>query len=92
LAKQWLEYTREKKREERFKRRFSPAGVKFSSPPAKTKYRQATRSMKSVKRQSPRCVPVTILTCITCCLRINLKTAGYHPEGLKILGQKFINI
>jgi hypothetical protein len=91
LAKQWLECSREKKRELRFERRLSPAGVKFSSPPANIKYRfKAARLMKKIKRQSPYCVPVTILTCTVCRSGINLKTAMYHPEELKIRGQKFI--
>jgi hypothetical protein len=34
LAKQWSEFTWEEKREERFKRRLSPACVNFNGPEA----------------------------------------------------------
>ena len=38
MAKQWSEFTREEKREERFQRWLSPAGVNFISPEAGKKY------------------------------------------------------
>jgi hypothetical protein len=61
LAKQWSEFTREEKREKRFKRWLSPAGVNFNSHAAKKRYLlKATRLMKAIKMEIPDRVPVTI--------------------------------
>jgi uroporphyrinogen-III decarboxylase len=93
LAKQWSELAREEKREERFKRWLSPAGVKFGSPAAKKRYQsKATRLMKAIKMEIPDRVPVTIpsSTYFAYHAGINLKTAMYHAEELKKAWLKFL--
>ncbi len=93
MAKQWSEFTREEKREERFKRWLSPAGVNFNSPEAGKKYRaKATRLMKAIKMEVPDRVPVTIPsgTYVAYHAGIDLKTAMYNPEELKKAWLKFL--
>jgi hypothetical protein len=57
----WEKMTWQERREERFKRWFSPPGVKFESPEAEKKYKaRATRMMKAIKMEIPDRVPVHI--------------------------------
>jgi hypothetical protein len=57
----WEKMTWQERREERFKRWFSPPDVKFESPEAEKKYKaRATRMMKAIKMEIPDRVPVHI--------------------------------
>jgi hypothetical protein len=57
----WEKLTWQERREERFKRWFSPPDVKFESPEAEKKYKaRATRMMKAIKMEIPDRVPVHI--------------------------------
>jgi hypothetical protein len=77
LAKQRSEFTREKKREERLKRRLLPAGVKLDS--LEIHQFKATQLMKTINRNIFRRVPVTILpgTCTACRAGINQAAKEY---------------
>jgi hypothetical protein len=62
MKKDWSEMTWQEKREERFKKWLSPAGIKFNSPAAKKKYKErATRMIKAIKMEIPDRVPVHII-------------------------------
>jgi hypothetical protein len=57
----WENLTWQERREERFKRWFSPPDVKFESPAAAKKYKErATRMIKAIKMEIPDRVPVHI--------------------------------
>jgi hypothetical protein len=93
LVKEWSEFTPEEKREERFQRWLSPAGVNFVSPEAASKYRaRATRLMKAIKMEIPDRVPVTIPSSsyIAYHAGTDLKTVMYHAEALKAAWLKFL--
>jgi uroporphyrinogen-III decarboxylase len=61
MKKQWAEMTPEEKREERFRRWLSPAGVKFNNAAAEKAYKErVTRFIKTIKLEEPDRVPVIL--------------------------------
>jgi uroporphyrinogen-III decarboxylase len=59
MAKEWSEMTWQERREERFKKWLSPAGVKFPTREAENKYKERlTRNIKAIKMEIPDRVPI----------------------------------
>jgi len=94
MEKKWADLSWEEKREERFKRWLSPAGVKFSSPEAEKLYKErVNRFIKAIKLEEPDRVPV-ILPAGNIPAYLaggNLKTAMYDYDMLRRAWLKFID-
>ncbi len=94
IDKEWADLTWEEKREERFKRWFSPPGIKFSSPEAAKAYKaRATRVMKALKLEVPDRVPVMIpgISFPAYNAGITLQTAMYDYDEQKRAWLKFLH-
>ena len=61
MKKEWSEMTPDEKREERFKKWLSPAGIKFNNAGAEKAYKErVTRFIKVIKLEEPDRVPVIL--------------------------------
>jgi uroporphyrinogen-III decarboxylase len=93
MDKLWKDMTWEEKREERFKRWLSPAGIKFPKPEIEDLYKQrVTRFIKTIKLEEPDRVPVLLPAGNFAAYYDggNLKKVMYDYEALKKAWLKFI--
>jgi hypothetical protein len=92
VEKKWAELSPEEKREERFKRWFSP-DVKFSSPQAEKAYQaRLTRIIDAIQLREPDRVPVNLPVGYfpTYYAGITLRTAMYDYDELRRAWLKFM--
>ncbi len=92
--KQWADLSWEEKREERFKRWLSAAGVRFSSPEAKEGYQaRLTRIIKCIRLEEPDRVPCILPAGQFPAYHagITLRTAMYDYDEMKRAWLKYLN-
>src|SRR4030042_6514627 len=94
MEKQWSEMTWQEKREQRFKKWLSPAGVKFTSPETEKNYQaRAIRMMKTIKMEIPDRVPVHLATgsIVAYNAGLTLQDVLYDYTKIKPAWIKFLN-
>ena len=94
MEKQWVELSPDEKREERFKRWFSPPDVKFSSPEAEKAYKKrVTRLINAIQLKEPDRVPVMLPVGFypAYYAGITLQTVIYDYDELRRAWVKFLH-